>query len=133
MNASLIPSHTGCANCPHAADEHVRADANRDGAVCMALDGNTPNACPCPKFQTAEAKAAEQADALAPLDGADVIALADADDIVTTIPRDLLAAALRIALVRVADTHDDEWDAYGEAVNREALEGAVRGALVALA
>lgn len=109
---TLIPSHTACNGCPHAADEHSASGA------CLSYAGNGVTRCACLGF------ARDLPDRL--------LGIADESDIVATVPASHLAAALRIAFVQADECHDDEWEGYGESVDREALVAYLRSLLDAL-
>lgn len=83
--------HTSCVHCPHVADEHSGS------GVCLAFEGNSARPCRCLRFARVET----------------LYGIADEADLITTIPTDVLLAALVIAAVQIGDSHDDELSAYG--------------------
>lgn len=111
---TLISSHTTCTRegCGHAADEH-----SRNG--CQSLLRNSPRLCRCAGLTTAQ-----------PVPD-DTLAIATADDIVTSLPADLLVAALRIAADQLDDCADSDAQAYGVGIDTAYAADAARITLLA--
>lgn len=113
MSARPTSPDVACARCGHANDEH-----HADG-VCLALKPNTARPCGCDAFLTAEQP--------------DVYGIATYDDVLCTVPADVLRAALAIAHVQIAESDDDEWATYGYPdVDRDAASDALAATLAAL-